>query len=291
MRYKVIHKTTYEYTEAAALSQNDLCLFPRETARQTCEMKNIEILPKPSIINSRNDFFGNHVHSFMVQQPHQQLQIIAESILNTSSENHPDPGSTASWETVRNQIHEHRSSSELEACQFLFPSPFICLGQEFADYAMVSFKPGRPLLEAALELTARIFNEFEYKKNATVIGTPIEEVLKMKQGVCQDFAHLQIACLRSLGLAARYTSGYLETLPPPGKPKMTGGDASHAWLSVYLPGSGWIDLDPTNNMVPGQQHITVAWGRDYSDVTPVKGMIWGGGSHRLLVSVDVSALQ
>lgn len=290
MKYKVIHKTVYEYSEEAALSQNRLCLFPRDTYRQFCDMRNISITPQPSSLDIRTDYFGNYVHHFMVQQPHQKLEIILESILNTSASAAPVPVQTPAWEKVRDVIYEHKTEEDLNACNYIFSSSFIRLSYEFAEYAKISFYPMRPVLEAAIELTERIFKEFKYEKNATVIGTPLDEVLKNKKGVCQDFAHLQIACLRSIGLAARYVSGYMETIPPPGKPKMVGADASHAWLSIYVPGYGWIDLDPTNNMIPGERHISVAWGRDYGDVTPVKGVIWGGGSHKLLVAVDVTAL-
>lgn len=287
MKYKIIHNTTYEYTEQAALSQNHLCLFPRATARQAIEASDMFITPQPSTLDLRTDYFGNHIHHFMVQQPHRKLEIISESILQTSVWDLPDPTSTPTWENVRDLIHEHHSSEDLDACNYLFSSPFIAPSLPFAEYAEISFYPRRPVLEAALDLTERIYREFTYEKNATIIGTPLEDVLKNKKGVCQDFAHLQIACLRSIGLAARYVSGYLETIPPPGETRMIGADASHAWLSVYIPGFGWVDLDPTNNMIPGEQHITVAWGRDYGDVTPVKGVIWGGGSHKLLVAVDV----
>ncbi|SHJ31114.1 Transglutaminase-like enzyme, putative cysteine protease [Desulfatibacillum alkenivorans DSM 16219] len=291
MKYKVIHKTSYEYSEPAALSQNELCLFPRDAQRQVCESKRLTIRPKPTVLESRLDFFGNHVHNFMVQQPHQTLAVITESVIQTADWEGPDPASTAPWESIRERLASHENPEDLAACQFVYPSDFVSPSKALAAYAKESFTPGRPALEAALDLTARIFTEFKYDKDATNIGTPLQEVLKIKKGVCQDFAHLQIGCLRSLGLAARYVSGYLETIPPPGKQKLTGADASHAWLAVHIPELGWVDLDPTNNMIPGRRHITVAWGRDYGDVTPAKGVVWGGGAHNLIVGVDVIPLE
>jgi len=286
-----MHNTTYEYSDQAALSQNELCLFPRNTFTQTCESKNLKIIPKPSTLELRMDYFGNHIHTFMVQQPHHKLEIITESVLNKTPPINIVPESTMPWENVSGILHEHKTIEDLDALQYIFPSSFIKLSSEFRAYALLSFAQGCPILVGALNLTDRIYKEFTYDKEATHIGISLNEVLKIKRGVCQDFAHFQIACLRSIGLAARYVSGYLETLPPPGKPKMVGVDASHAWLSIYVPTLGWVDIDPTNNMIPGERHVVVAWGRDYGDVTPVKGVIWGGGTHKLSVAVDVMAFH
>ena len=184
----------------------------------------------------------------------------------------------------------HRQPEELEASQFVFASPLITINPAVLAYARPSFPPGTPVLAGAVDLMRRIFTEFTYDKSASTVDTSVAQVLASRKGVCQDFSHLAIACLRSLGLAARYVSGYLETQPPPGKPKMVGADASHAWVSVFVPEVGWIDFDPTNNMLVGESHITLAWGRDYSDVAPVKGVVMGGGVHTLSVVVDVAAL-
>ena len=288
MKYKIVHKTIYEYSEQAALSQNDLCLFPRETPRQIIGARELAILPQPSVMDHRTDFFGNHIHNFMVQQPHRKLEIMAQSFVETIHGDIPEPSSTLPWEAVMDALSRHGDQESLNAYAFIFPSPFVYRLPDFVEYAKGSFLPGRPVLESALDLTKRIYTDFSYEKEATDIGTPLEKIFKAKKGVCQDFAHVEIACLRSLGLAARYISGYLETIAPPGKPKMVGADASHAWLALHVPGIGWIDLDPTNNMVPDERHITVAWGRDYGDVTPVKGIVWGGGLHKMSVSVDVA---
>jgi transglutaminase-like putative cysteine protease len=213
----------------------------------------------------------------------------AACLVETSRPAMPEPARTPAWETVAQQLAAPARPAVLDACQFLFPSPLVTVGPAAAAYARPSFAPGRPVLDCALDLIRRIHTEYSYDKSATTIDTPVEQVLADRKGVCQDFAHLAISCLRALGLAARYVSGYLETLPPPGKPKLEGADASHAWVSLFIPDSGWVDLDPTNNLIPGESHITLAWGRDYGDVTPVKGVVMGGGAHTLSVTVDVTA--
>lgn len=289
MIYTVTHTTTYTYSKPAALSQNELTLFPRPTPAQDCGESRLAIYPRPSFLDLRTDYYGNQVHNFMVQHPHDKLEITATSQVTTRSQPQSNLFPGPAWETVRDALALR--GANLEALEFVFPSPFITPAPLFADFAADCFPQGKPLLTAALDLTRKIHEQFAYAKNATIIGTPLEEVLENRQGVCQDFAHLEIACLRSLGLAARYVSGYLETLPPPGKAKLRGSDASHAWLSLHVPQLGWVDLDPTNNMIPGERHITLAWGRDYADVTPVKGMVWGGGTHKMLVSVDVAPKQ
>lgn len=287
MRYQVRHTTRYQYSEPASLSQNELYLFPRTTPSQSILRPRLVIRPKPAYTHSRRDYFGNHVDIFMVQASHEELAITAESLIETAAPQTPTAESTPAWEEVARRLQAHAASVDLEASEFAFPSPMIAFHPEVRRYAEPSFPAGAPILEAVLDLTRRIHAEFAYEKGATTIGTPVETVLANRKGVCQDFAHLQIGCLRALGLAARYVSGYLETLPPPGKPKLLGADASHAWLSVFVPDSGWIDVDPTNNLIPGDRHITVAWGRDYSDVTPTKGIVMGGGTHSQSIKVDV----
>ena len=200
----------------------------------------------------------------------------------------PEPSLTPPWETVAGRLAAPAQPMDLDACQFVYASPLVTISPAAGDFARPSFPPGVPVLAGALQLMKRIFTEFTYDKSATSIDTAVDQVLAARRGVCQDFAHLMISGLRSLGLAARYVSGYLETKPPPGKPKLIGADASHAWVSLYVPAAGWVDLDPTNNLMPGENHITTAWGRDYGDVTPVKGVVMGGGIHTLSVSVDVA---
>ena len=289
MKYRIVHKTGYQYSEPASLSQNELYLKPRETATQRLIEHQLALIPTPQYRQSRNDYFGNFVQIFMVQQPHNDLTMTATSMVETRLQVIPPPETTPPWEDVSRRLTAHDTPTILDAYQFVFVSPLISVGTDARDYARVSFPPGRPVLTGAVDLTQRIFSDFTYDVSATTVDTSVDHVLKSRKGVCQDFAHVAISCLRSLGLAVRYVSGYLETQPPPGKPRLVGADASHAWLSLFVPDFGWVDLDPTNNMIPGENHITLAWGRDYGDVTPVNGVVMGGGVHTLSVMVDVSA--
>ena len=288
MKYRITHTTAYQYSEPASLSQNELFLTPRATARQQVLQTELVFDPQPQYLHRRIDYFDNIAHVFMVQQPHKALSLTAVSTVRTGRAQDPDAASTLPWETAVQRLRAHLQPEELDASQFVFPSPMILFNPAILDYARVSFPPGRPVLEGGLDLMGRIFTEFAYDKSASTVDTPVTQVLATRRGVCQDFSHLAIACLRSLGLAARYVSGYLETLPPPGKPKLVGADASHAWVALYVPDEGWVDLDPTNNVLAGESHVTLAWGRDYSDVAPVKGVVMGGGVHTLSVEVDVA---
>jgi len=235
----------------------------------------------------RIDYFGNPATFFTVQEPHHQLIVAANHVVEVTTRVLPDPLETAAWEEVRALLHTDGSPEVLDASQFVFYSRYVSATDEIVEYARASFAPRRPILEGVLDLTRRIHDDFEYDPQATTVATPLEEVFQQRRGVCQDFAHLEIACLRSLGLAARYVSGYLRTNLRPGQVPLLGGDATHAWLSVFCPGSGWVDVDPTNNQVPGDAHILLAWGRDYDDVSPVKGVVLGGGEHSVKVAVHV----
>ncbi|MBE0584428.1 MAG: transglutaminase family protein [Desulfofustis sp.] len=289
MKYAITHTTAYKYSEPASLSQNELFLYPRTTPYQLVENSSLSILPEPQYRHRRTDFFGNTVEVFMVQHPHDELVVRAHSVVQTSVQTVPDQSATAPWEDVAKRLASHAHQADFDAVPFLFASPLITVGPQTQSYARISFTPGRPVLAAALDLMRRIYDEFSYDKTASTIDTTVVQILENRKGVCQDFAHLTISCLRSLGLAARYVSGYLETLPTPGKPKLIGSDASHAWVALFIPDFGWVDFDPTNNLVIGERHITLAWGRDYGDVAPVKGVVMGGGQHRLTVNVDVAA--
>ncbi len=289
MRYRLQHQTIYKYTEDAALSLNELCLTPRVTAGQSIAQTGVFVRPSPDNLEARFDYFGNALTSFVVQEPHREMMIAAESIVDTFPVPAPDPEATPPWEQVRDTLRLHKDQEQLHACCFTFDSPMVTYSPAIQEYARKSFSPATPVLAGALDLNSRIFNDFTYEKNATNVETPMEEAFRLRKGVCQDFSHIMIGCLRSLGLAARYVSGYLETIPPPGKTKLVGADASHAWLSLFVPGTGWIDLDPTNNLIVSEKHITLAWGRDYSDVIPVKGVVLGGGEHALTVIVDVES--
>ncbi len=291
MIYRVTHSTCYTYQDHVGLCHNLACLRPRNTSIQMCKNKHLNIEPTPSIHQHRQDFFGNWVDYFAVQLPHKNLTITAVSEIQITAPDHISLLTLSpAWNAVREQLDHDTSNAGLEARRYRLRSPFIEFHADLRNYALKSFTPQRPVLDAVRELMQRIFSDFKYDPNATTIVTPLTEVFAKRGGVCQDFAHLAIACLRGLGLAARYVSGYLETLPPPGQQKLQGVDASHAWFSVYVPEQGWVDFDPTNNQIPAQQHITTAWGRDYGDVTPLKGIVFGGGTHNLSVAVDVERL-
>ncbi|TCV79283.1 transglutaminase family protein [Sulfurirhabdus autotrophica] len=291
MHYRVIHKTEYEYSEAVGVSFSEARLLPRTTANQNCRNSQLQVFPVPTDYRERVDFFGNRAVYFSIREPHQQFVVTA------TSEVHIDPQEAQlnfsqglDWESVRLMLRQKRDEQTLDALQYTLDSPFVSASPELAAYAQISFPRGRSLLEAVNDLMGRIHKDFTYDPEFTTLATPLSTVLEHRRGVCQDFAHLAIGCLRAHGLAARYVSGYIETFPPPGKEKLVGSDASHAWFSVFVPELGWMDFDPTNNQIPVDQHIVVGWGRDYGDVNPLKGVIFGGGEHKLEVSVDVRNL-
>jgi transglutaminase-like putative cysteine protease len=287
MKYEVTHRTTYHYSEPVTLGHNSTHLTPRTLARQRCLANRLVILPAPSCQRTWTDYFGNQVTYFTVEEEHRELTVTAFSEVAMEDPAPTEPASTAGWEEARSAVRRTGDSIDVSAAPFSFDSPCVRRDDRLAAYAAMSFKPGRPLLEAAVDLTGRIYREFKYDPTATSVSTPTMEVFEKRRGVCQDFAHLQIGCLRSLGLTARYVSGYLLTDPRPGQAKLVGADASHAWLSLFCPGQGWIDFDPTNNVIPSVRHVTVAWGRDYGDVCPIKGVFLGGGTHWMNVAVDV----
>src|SRR5262245_30063906 len=290
MLYRITHTTTYDYTEPVSVCQNLAHLTPRAAPGQTCRETHLAIRPAPAVTVERIDYFGNPATFFTVQEPHHELTVTAEHVVDVRTRPLPDPLETAAWEDVAVLLRNERSPEVLDASQFLFNSRYIAATGEIVEYARTSFGPRRPILEGVLDLTRRIHDDFEYDPQATTVATPLKEVFLQRRGVCQDFAHLEIACLRSLGLAVRYVSGYLRTNLRPGQVPLLGGDATHAWLSVFCPGSGWVDVDPTNNQVPGDAHILLAWGRDYDDVSPVKGVVLGGGEHSVKVAVHVEQM-
>lgn len=291
MFYAIVHKTCYSYSNPVALCHNEARLLPRKTPWQQCQPSTIHVSPEPAILEKRHDFFGNQVVYFAVQDIHKQLEVQVETKVNVDKRPFSECSSSIGWKETVQQLNQDTDPIIIEARQFALPSSFVEPSSDLREYAKESFAPERTLLAATLHLTQRIYKEFTFDPHFTTVATPLREVFENRRGVCQDFAHLAIGCLRSLGLAARYVSGYLETIPPPGKQRLVGADASHAWLAVYLPGLGWAEFDPTNNCMPGERHITVAWGRDYGDVAPLKGVMSGGGSHTLKVSVDVMPLK
>lgn len=295
MRYQVQHETIYKYDSPVALSQQLLHLSPRGLAYQRCEKHSLSIDPEPTETVAREDYFGNPVTQVLLAVAHGSLKVRADSVITIL----PRPAAAAGegWEAVREQLRTGASKASvvtaalpLDALQHAFESPHIECFRDLASYANASFTRGRPIVEASLDLARRIHADFTFDGKATSVSTPLREVLSRKRGVCQDFAHLMIGCLRTLGLAARYVSGYILTNPPPGQPRLVGADASHAWVSVWCGAAGWIDMDPTNNCLVGEQHVTLAWGRDFSDVTPMRGVILGGGDQVLVVRVTVTPL-
>lgn len=292
-RYTVTHTTTYDYSVPVGRCYNVAHMLPRDTPRQTCLRSQVSIEPNPAQEAKREDYFGNQAYYFAIQSGHSRLCISTESevLMHPPARDTAPPAAITCAEAER-ALRSSRDSATLLAREYLLDSPMIKALPGLADYARPLLVGERPLLEAVRALTSQIHRDFAYVPGATSVATPLQEVLDKRKGVCQDFAHLAIGCLRGLGFAARYVSGYLETVPPPGQVKLVGADATHAWLAVYVPGGGWYEFDPTNGCEAGQQHIVTAWGRDYSDVTPLRGVIFGGGeSHRLKVAVTVTRLD
>jgi transglutaminase-like putative cysteine protease len=293
MLLHVIHETRYDYAPAVKTAQHMAHLKPVHCEHQNVLRHSLSVDPGPAQQSEAIDVYGNTRAFFSLSARHALLTVVADSLVETSS-----PAvlhSALTWEEVREQMRYHRGAAYDPAAEFVFTSPYVPRHEDFVAYARPSFESGRPLVDAAAELMKRIHHDFEYETEATDVSTPALEAMALRKGVCQDFAHVMLACLRSLGLPARYVSGYLLTHPPPGQPRLVGADASHAWVSVYLPGSKpatgqWFDLDPTNNRAPGEDYVTVARGRDYSDVSPLRGVLHGGANHQLHVAVTVTPL-
>ena len=287
MKYAIIHRTTYEYAAPVTISHHVARLEPRATSAQARQAFSLRIRPEPAVRKSRPDYFGNQLCFFSVQEVHNRLEVVSRSRVSLQAQSPPPADSSPPWESVAALFRDPVSPEVVEPYEFVFDSSQVRASFELADYALDSFKDGTPLLLGAKDLMRQIYRDFKYDSKATTVATPLEEVLEHRRGVCQDFAHLGIACLRSLGLPARYVSGYLRTHAPAGKKRLVGADASHAWFSVFCPGSGWIDFDPTNDLMPAEEHITVAYGRDFGDVSPFSGILTGGGQHEVKVAVDV----
>jgi transglutaminase-like putative cysteine protease len=286
VRYRIAHLTRYRYTESVASSQHDLHLLPRELPRQRCLSSALEIVPTPGVCQERLDYFGNRTVHVALATVHAELTVRARSLVEVTMPSAVEPEQDLAWDMVAARVATDRE--RLAVQEMTFPSPYVAPWDDLGRYARESFPMGQPMLKGCLHLMARMHRDFAYDPKATTIATPLDEVFEKRRGVCQDFAHLMIACLRGLGLAARYVSGYLVTTPPPGQARLQGADASHAWLSVYSPLHGFVDLDPTNNTLVGDQHVTLALGRDFGDVTPLRGVVFGGARHDLRVEVDVT---
>ncbi len=285
MKYKLKHQTFYTYVNAVHNYQSVLCLQPKNSSKQICSNFKIDIEPKPSKIYSRVDYFGNIQHYFSIHQAHTQLKVLVSSDIEVLHET-VQPLNPISCNEAKLKIDSDQTL-KAELLLYQLPSQYISWDEEIIAFAESCLIPEESLFEGVLNLIRKIFTEFQFKSGATNVNTPLKTVLKERKGVCQDFSHLAIASLRSVGIPARYVSGYIETLPPKGKPKLEGSDASHAWISVYIPEMGWCEFDPTNNMIPQQRHIVTAYGRDFADVSPLKGIIFSSGEHKIKVEVDV----
>jgi transglutaminase-like putative cysteine protease len=276
---RVIHTTTYSYSNPVSVSHTEVHLKPRADRNQTPLEHRLAVTPLPDSSIARDDYFGNAVTHFSIHEPHEALVITAESLVDRHSLEAVHSALTPSWEQVALEVRRHETSATFEALEFVFDSPRVTITPAFAA---PSFSAGRPMLEAAIDLCHRIFTDFKYDQRATTVTTPIDQVLSKRSGVCQDFAHVMIACLRSRGVPARYVSGYVHSARP-----TASAQASHAWVSAFCPGFGWLDFDPTNDVMPAGRHVTIAWGRDYSDVPPVQGVALGGGEQTIEVAVEV----
>lgn len=291
MIYKIIHRTCYRYSEPVTVSHHAARLAPRDQTEQSCLELAVVIKPQASLEQQRLDYFGNEVRFFNIHELHSRLDVTAQSRVEVRPREPVDLADSPPWESVVDSLSRADSPELLQPYQFLFDSFMLRATPELAEYARPSFEPKRPFLEGVMALCGRIHEQFQFDRKATTVATPLTEVMRRRHGVCQDFAHVAIASLRSLGLPARYVSGYLRTHPPEGHERLVGADASHAWFSVFCPRQGWVDFDPTNNVRPGDEHITVSYGRDFADVSPLIGILTGGGNHEVTVAVDVELLE
>ncbi|WP_455807607.1 transglutaminase family protein [Pseudomonas fluorescens] len=293
-RYQIFHDTCYHYDSPVSLAQQLAHLWPRKCDWQRCTEQQLLISPDPTARRDELDVFGNPLTRLAFERPHDELQVNAQLSVEVLARPTLDFKQSPAWELTRDALSyssQPLSAELLEACRYRFQSPYVHLKRSFVEFSQSCFPAGRPLLLGVQDLMQKIFSEFTFDAEATQVATPLVEVLERRRGVCQDFAHLMLACVRSRGLAARYVSGYLLTQPPPGQPRLIGADASHAWVSVFCPVLGWVDFDPTNNVQPALEHITLAWGRDFSDVSPLRGVILGGGNHDPEVRVTVMPLD
>ncbi len=290
--YRVSHRTTYRYSKVMTDGYSIGCLVPRPTDRQVVHDSTVRLFPAASEWDSFLDVYGNFINQFGLHEPHDEMVVEALSVVEVSQR--PVPVDATPWEEVVAQSARAVGDLAIDIGMFRSPSPLVDVGalaESFRGITDTVFTAGRPVVEALTALCDTIHREFEFDAAFSTLSTPLDEVLAARRGVCQDFAHLAVGCLRSLGLPARYVSGYIETVPPPGTERLVGADASHAWCSAWTPQSGWVDFDPTNGHLPVNDHITVAWGRDYSDVTPVRGVMIGpAATQELDVAVDVARL-
>jgi transglutaminase-like putative cysteine protease len=289
MKYQIIHSTICQYDSPVSVCHYHAKLIPRRLPYQNCPWHEMTIHPEPLHRYVRQDAFGNATMYFEIEGSHEELEVISKSLVELETYPSPDRKNTPCWELIRDACNSLHWNNASPAGEFACSSPLVRTNEVLRNYALTSFPVNCPVLSGVLHLNHRIFTEFTFDPTATNVATLMEEAWDKKRGVCQDYAHVMIGCLRSIGLPARYVSGYLETVPPPGKQKLIGADASHAWLSVWCGEAlGWIDFDPTNDIMPSTRHITLAWGRDFSDVSPLRGVTLGAGNQKILVAVDVT---
>ena len=291
MLYRIRHSTACRYTDDIQLAHHILHLHPRDRQTQRLVSYQLKLTPQPSLLDDHFDYFGNPTTYIAIQEPHKSLVVQSEIEIEVLASPKLDAAETPRWEDLLEQVRSGEGQATHRASRFTYASPQVPILPDLLSYALPSFPAGRPIAAAALELNERIFEDFTFDSVATTIATPLAEVLAERRGVCQDFAHLAIGCLRAVGIPARYVSGYLRTVPPPGSPRLIGADASHAWFSVWCGDDLWLDLDPTNGTPGSADLITLAWGRDYHDVSPVRGVLVGGGSQDLVVEVDVEPID
>jgi transglutaminase-like putative cysteine protease len=284
MLYTVTHTTRYQYAAPVSHCLSEVRLTPRALASQSVRSSEIRVEPAPAFFHNRQDYFGNAVSVFSVLEKHAQLTATAHSVVEVSAPPLTD-APVMPWESAGSAVAAPADPDSMTASEFVFQSPYVPVFEGLAAYARETFLPGRPMFEAVRELMKRIHGDFLYDSKATSIDTPLPDVFRNRKGVCQDFAHVMIGVLRSVRLSARYVSGYVRS-----GGQFQGAQASHAWVSVYFPGTGWLDFDPTNNVMPSEGHVTVAWGRDYGDVTPIKGVSLGGGGQTVEVEVYVKPI-
>jgi transglutaminase-like putative cysteine protease len=290
MNYEISHKTLYRYETPVVHSHQRLHLTPRPVERQTIASHALLIEPAPTIRRDTTDAFGNPVVTLEIDRDHSTFTVQSTSRIEVQARAPIDPAQSTPWELVRDRLRSGPPPFDLDVVQYASASRLTAPTLAVAEFASEFFTPGRPVIEAAFDLSQRIFRDFKFDPTATDVSTPIAEVLRIRRGVCQDFSHLALAAIRAMKLPGRYVSGYLLTRPAPGQVKLRGADASHAWISVWDPGFGWVDMDPTNGLIPTDEHIAIAFGRDYDDINPVSGIILGGASHSVTVSVDVDAV-
>lgn len=289
-RYRIRHRTAYDYSGRIDLCHSAAHLRPREDEGQETLSFNIELDPAPSFARERTDYFGNRTHYFAIQQSHDFLDLVATATVEKAAGEVSLPDSGVAWDALAADPNA-KDASGTRLANYLLPTPAFPSFAAVEDFLRPSLAPGRETMAFVEEVMARIFDEFEYLPGATDTSTPLEAAMEQRAGVCQDFAHIMIAALRSVGIPTRYVSGYLETLPPPGKKKLQGADASHAWVEAWTPATGWVGFDPTNRLLPGARHVKIAHGRDYFDVQPLKGIFLGTGTQNLVVQVDVERLD